>query len=107
MTEDRSLGEYMSAHGCPPALLGSDGVPYTVEIFADASPLEDGRFGAAVMFVRWSQKQPRPAGHLETDYLAYGDTSEWAKRKLEELDLREIKSYLDRLIENGKGIVDW
>lgn len=107
MTKDRSLGGYISAHGCPPVLLGSDGVPYTVEILADASPQESGRFGAAVLFVKWSDEQPRPVGHLETEYLTYGDTSDSAKRKLEGLDLREMKRYLDRLIEERKGIVDW
>jgi len=60
--------------------------------------------------VRWREGAERPSGHLETDYLAFGDTAEAAKRPLLHLTLQEVKDHLEKLIAgspkglpNGRG----
>ncbi len=54
MTEDGTLGGYEQTHARPPAFAGADGRPYTVAAFVDDAPDSDGRYGAALIFVRWS-----------------------------------------------------
>lgn len=107
MIDDSTLGGYLDLHDRPPAFEGADGSPYSVEIYVGSEPCENGRFGAAVLFVRWSDAGDRPAGHLETDYLAYGDTPGEAGSCLRSLTLHELKDQLDRLIEARKEIPDW
>ena len=53
---------------------GSDGEPYSADTFVDPAPDAAGRYGAALLFVRWAEGQERPLGHLETDYLAFAST---------------------------------
>ncbi|KPJ86703.1 MAG: hypothetical protein AMS18_15345 [Gemmatimonas sp. SG8_17] len=105
--EDSTLGGYLDKHRRPPAFDGSDGNPYSVEIYVDAEPCEDGNYGAAVLFVRWSAEGGGVAGHLETEYLGYGKTPADASASLRHLTLYEIKDYLDRLIETRKEVPDW
>jgi hypothetical protein len=107
MTSDETLGGYFDTHRCPPAFLGSDEKSYSVEVFVDQNPQEDEQYGAAVLFIRWSESGSKPEGHLETDYLTRGDTPEQAKSLLEGLSLLELKVHLDRLIEESKGRHDW
>jgi len=52
--------------------------------------------------VRWHEGGDRPSGHLETDYLAFGDTAEAAVRPLLSLTLQEVKNHLESLI-TGSG----
>jgi hypothetical protein len=57
-----------------------------------------GRFGAALLFIRWSTGGDRAVGHLETDYLAFGPTADAAQAPLLALTLHEVKAHLDRCI---------
>ena len=107
MTGDSTLGGYLDVHGSPPTFSGVDGNAYSVEIYVDEAPHTDGRFGAAILFVRWSAERRRPEGHLETPYLAYGDTQEEAGAYLGRLTMQELKSQLDQLIEDRKELPDW
>ena len=107
MTEDETLGGYLNTHHCPPAFSGSDGASYSVEIYVDDQPQDDGRFGAAVLFIRWSESDSRPAGHLETGYLAHEESPESAKTAVESLTLHDLKTELDRLVEEAKGRPGW
>ena len=52
--------------------------------------------------MRWHEGADRPSGHLETDYLAFGDTAEAAVRPLLSLTLQEVKDHLESLI-TGSG----
>ena len=52
--------------------------------------------------MRWREGAERPSGHLETDYLAFGDTAEAATRPLLHLTLEEVKDHLEKLIA-GSG----
>jgi hypothetical protein len=107
MTNDATLGGYVKTHSCPPAFLGHDGFSYTAEVYIDDDSQADGRFGAAVLFIRWPKEGVRPEGHLETGYLEHGDTQEIARSNLERLTLLELKEHLDRLVEESKGRPDW
>jgi hypothetical protein len=90
-------------HQRPPAFGGSDGEAYTVATLVDDDPDDTGRFGAALLFVRWSSSGERAVGHLETEYLAFGGSPEDAEVSLLRLSLVEVKSYLDRCIERAAG----
>jgi hypothetical protein len=90
-------------HQRPPAFGGSDGEAYTVATLVDDDPDATGRFGAALLFVRWSSGGERAVGHLETEYLAFGYSPEDAVAPLLRLSLVEVKSYLDRCIERASG----
>jgi hypothetical protein len=107
LTKDQTFGGYVDTHRCPPAFRGSDGASYTAEIFVDADPHEGGQFGAAVLFIRWSESNAQPEGHLETGYLAHADTRLRAKTVAESLTLHDLKVHLDSLIEDQKGRPVW
>ena len=107
MTSDETLGGYVDTHECPPAFFGPDGISYSVDVYVDSEPEENGQYGAAVLFIRWSKSGSQPEGHLETGYLAHGDTPSHAKSLVERLTLFELKELLDRLIEESKGRPGW
>jgi hypothetical protein len=86
-------------HERAPAFGGADGRPYSVGTFVDETPDAQGRYGAALLFVRWSDAGDRPVGHLETEYLASGATPAEALAPLLALTLHELKHHLDRCIE--------
>ena len=86
-------------HERAPAFGGTDGQAYSVATFVDDAPDAAGRYGAALLFVRWSGAGDRPIGHLETDYLAWGATPADALAPLLALTLQEVKQHLDRCIE--------
>lgn len=67
--------------------------------FVDETADTQGRYGAALLFVRWSDAGDRPIGHLETEYLASGATPAEALAPLLALTLHELKLHLDRCIE--------
>lgn len=93
-----TLGGYMLRHERAAAFTGSDGHPYSVGLFAADTADDRGRFGAALLFVRWSPGGDRPTGHLETDWLAWGPTPEDAEARLRLLTLYDVKAALDQAI---------
>ncbi len=90
-------------HERAPAFGGTDGQAYSVATFVDDTPDASGRYGAALLFVRWSEAGDRPVGHLETDYLAFGRTPTEALAPVLVLTLHEVKQQLDRCIEARRG----
>jgi hypothetical protein len=86
-------------HERAPAFGGADGHAYSVATFVDDVPDATGRYGAALLFVRWSEAGDRPVGHLETDYLAWGGSPAAALAPLLALTLHDVKRQLDRCIE--------
>ncbi len=102
MTDDATLGGYQAVHRRPPAFGGADGRAYSVSTFVDDTPDAAGRYGAALLFVRWGEGE-RPVGHLETDYLAFGRTPEEALAPLLALTLQQVKEQLDWCVEREKG----
>ena len=69
--------------------------------WVDDTPDGTGRYGAALLFVRWGDGE-RPVGHVETDYLAFGPTPEAARATVLALTLREVKEHLDRCVERQR-----
>jgi hypothetical protein len=94
---DETLGGYQAVHGRPPAFEGSDGHSYSAGIFSEDVPGPDGRYGAAVIFVRWSSAH-EPDGHLETGFLAHDADPSRAEETVGRITLLEAKRHLDGLI---------
>jgi hypothetical protein len=69
----------------------------------DDTPDAHGRYGAALLFIRWSEAGDRPVGHLETEYLAFGPTAAEALAPLLRLTLAEVKAYLDGCIHKAES----
>ncbi len=103
MARDDTLAGYLAVHGRPPAFEGADGRAYSVGIISDDDPGPDGRCGAALLFVRWSDAQA-PDGHVESEYLAFGPDARAAEEELGRLSLAEVKHILDRLVGRGTTV---
>jgi hypothetical protein len=73
-----------------------------VGTYIDDGPDAHGQYGAALLFVRWSDAGDRPIGHLETDYLFRGATPAEALVPLLALTLQDVKRHLDACIQ-GQG----
>ena len=103
MNDDATLGGYERVHERPAAFAGSDGRAYSAEVFVDDAPDADGRFGAAILFVRWSQAGDRAEGVLETPCLSFAATAEEAGSGVRALSLLEVKQRLDEAIAAQSG----
>jgi hypothetical protein len=88
-------------HERAPAFGGKDGQAYSVATFVDDAPDASGCYGAALLFVRWSEAGDRPVGHLETDYLAWGTAPAAALAPVLALTLQQVKQHLDACIDHG------
>jgi hypothetical protein len=93
-----TLGGYMAKHERAAAFTGSDGQPYSVGLWVDDAPDAQGRYGAALVFVRWSEAGDRPVGHVESDYVAWGRSALEAEERLKALSLYDVKAALDDAI---------
>ena len=100
---EATLGGYMAQHGRAAAFGGSDGQAYSVGLYVDDEPDARGRFGAALLFVRWDAAGAAPAGHVETDFLAWGRTAAEAEERLKALSLYDVKAALDEAIARSPG----
>jgi hypothetical protein len=94
---DDTLAGYHATHGRPPAFEGTDGRAYSAGVFSDDDPGADGRYGASLLFLRWSDRQ-EPDGHLESDYLARAADAAMAEQEVGQMTLAEVKAMLDQLI---------
>jgi hypothetical protein len=101
IAEDDTLAGYAAVHGRPPAFEGPDGRAYSVGIFSEDDPGADGRYGAALLFIRWSPTN-EPEGHLETDYLARSEDPAVAEAAVGRMTLGEVKRVLDTLVLRGR-----
>lgn len=99
-----TLGGYMAVHDRPAAFGGSDGFSYSAEILADETGEAGQPFGAYLLFVRWARVgAASPAGHVESEFVAYGATPEEAVRAAGALSLTAVKQVLDKLIAAAPG----
>lgn len=98
MSDDATLGGYEAAHDRPPAFEGPDGRAYSAAVYVDDVPDVEGRFGGAVLFVRWSPDGDRADGHLESPYLVFGATQADAEAGVRALTLHEVKRQLDAAV---------
>jgi len=93
-----TLGGYMAQHDRAAAFGGSDGHAYSVAVYVEDDPDERGRYGAALLFVRWSPSGDRPVGHAESPPLAWGRTPSEAEERVKALSLYDVKQALDEAI---------
>ncbi len=107
MPDDSTLGGYLDVHERPPAFQGPDGAAYSAAIYVDDTPDDQGRYGASILFVRWSEQGERPIGHAETPYLSFGATADEAATRIRALTLHEVKAQLDRAVTARKERPDW
>ena len=103
MSSEVTLGGYMEKHERAAAFGGSDGQPYSVAVYVEEDADERGRYGAALLFVRWSPAGDRPVGHLETEVLAWGRSPEEAEERIKTLSLFDVKAALDEAIARAPG----
>ena len=89
----------MAVHARPAAFQGSDGISYSVAIEADRTGEAERPFGAYFLFVRWRRVGGQGVeGHLETPFLAFGDSVAAAREALGAMPLERVKTILDDLI---------
>ncbi|HUG28557.1 MAG TPA: hypothetical protein VMK53_09685 [Gemmatimonadales bacterium] len=93
----------MKKHERAVAFTGNDGKAYSVGILEAEDPEPDGRYGAALLFIRWNPAGDAPAGHVETGYLAFGATPAEAEERLKALSLYDVKAALDEAIARQPG----
>jgi hypothetical protein len=93
-----TIGGYMAVHARPAAFEGKDGISYSVEIVADETGDSARPYASFLLFVKWQAGDPVAAGHLETDYLDYGNTEAEARAKVGAMKLSEVRAMLDGLI---------
>ncbi len=93
----------MDLHQRAAAFGGSDGQAYSVALHVDDEPAANGKFGAALLFVRWSDTGDRPIGHVETDYLAWGGSPDEAEQRIRAISLFDVKEALDAAIAAQPG----
>ena len=88
----------MAVHARPAAFAGSDGASYSVAIETDRTGEAETPWGAYLLFVRWSPGEPRVTGHLETPFLARGETPDEVRDAVGAMPLEEVKARLDTLL---------
>lgn len=93
-----TIGGYRAVHDRPAAFEGRDGSSYSVELAAAETGERERPWGAFLLFVRWSQGDPTPAGHLESDFLAWGADESEAIARLGAMTLGEVRTQLEALI---------
>lgn len=93
-----TLGGYMAKHERAAAFGGSDGHAYSCAIYTAEEPDSRGRFGAALLFIRWDATGGNPVGHVETEYLTWGVTRDEAEERLGSFTLYDVKAALDEAI---------
>lgn len=99
--DPNTIGGYRAAHGRPPAFESRDGSAFSVEIVADEVGEVRGRFAAYLLFVRWRSHDPVASGHLETGYLAFGESEADAIAQLGAMTLQDARAQLDRLASDA------
>lgn len=99
-----TLGGYAAVHDRPAAFEGADGFSYSVEIMAEDTPDAPLPFGGWLLFVKWSRiGASSPMGHLESDFLAHGDTEAEVVATLGAMSLAEVTNLLNKLIAAREG----
>lgn len=105
--DDATLGGYQRLHQRPPAFGGPDGRAYSAAVLVDDTPGADGRYGAGLLFVRWSPAGDVPDGHVETEWVAFGASPAEAKRAVQAFTLQDVKDHLDRAVRARQQEPDW
>ena len=99
-----TIGGYMAVHARPAAFEGSDGLSYSVEICVDDTGEADRPYGAYFLFLRWRRMgQSGIDGHVETDFLAHGDSETKARERIGAMRLSDVKNVLEATLRAREG----
>ena len=97
--DERTIGGYAKVHARPAAFEGSDGYSYSVELLADRTGDAARPWGAFLLFVQWKRFGDHGvSGHLESEFLAWGDERAAALAALGAMDVEEVQVRLNALI---------
>ena len=97
--DDSTIGGYAAVHSRPAALEGRDGFSYSIEILSDSTDDPVEPFGAYLMFVQWSRLGAQKVeGHVESEFLAWGETTDEAEGLLGVMKLSAAQAELDALL---------
>jgi hypothetical protein len=97
--DESTLGGYMAVHARPAAFDGPDGMPYSVDLLADRTGEAARPYGGALLFLRWRRLgEPGIEGHVESEFLVYGQTEDEVRAALGALPLQRVKDTLDALV---------
>ena len=101
--DESTLGGYMAVHARPAAFDGPDGLPYSVDVLTDTTDDQARPYGAYLLFMQWRRMgEPGIDAHLESDFLAFGDSPEAARTAIGAMTLHDVKTQLDELVR-AKG----
>jgi len=103
---DLTLGGYLAEHLRPPAFLGIDGQPYSVDVDVEETGDPDRPFVAFLLFLRWAATAQGVLEHLESGDVAWGRTPEEARAAALELTLYELKAELDAAIRRRRAALE-
>jgi hypothetical protein len=102
--DETTVGGYAAVHSRPAALEGRDGMSYSLDVLSDSTGEPARPVGAYLIFVQWSRMGAQKAeGHLETEFLAWGESAAEAERALGAMPLAEAQRALDALIAARDG----
>jgi hypothetical protein len=77
---------------------------YSLEILSDSTGDPTRPFGAYLLFVRWSRMGAQLVeGHLESEFLAYGNSGPEAEFELTALSLTDAQRHLDAQLRARDG----
>ena len=96
--DDTTLGGYFRVHDRPPAYDGSDGHPYSVSVEVERTANLRAPFAGYLVFPRWAQNGVGIVGHVESETLAEGPSSEDVTEALGEKTLMEVQHLLEEAI---------
>jgi hypothetical protein len=102
--DESTIAGYAAVHARHAALEGRDGFSYSIEILSDSTDDPAEPFGAYLMFVQWSRLGAQKVeGHLESDFLAWGATTDEAESHAGAMTLAAAQAELDGLIRARDG----
>jgi hypothetical protein len=97
-SDESTLGGYIAVHARPPAFGAPDGNSYTVEMLTDATGDAAHPVGGYLLYVCWGATTPTIRGHVESGYLAVGESEGEVRAALGRIPLFDVKRTLDTLV---------
>lgn len=105
--DPNTIGGYQAVHDRPAAFEGSDGFSYSVELCTDATGERERPIGAYFFFLKWKRLGEQGiAGHLESEFLAWGIDVDAAVAALGGFALTDVRAELEHLIAEHPVEVD-
>ncbi len=91
-------------HGRPPAFEGPDGRAYSADILVDETGDPEAPWAAFLFFVRWSEGVPALDGHVESAFVARGQTAAEVRDVLGRWSLTSVQEMLEALVRERSAL---